>query len=146
MHWLAILCSVLAMGCATVRQRNLCEADGMEHVGAGDLPRDCHPCQSDADCRMNGMYVGKFCSINNPPKRCLTAPSCSSDAQCQNEGLVCDLQAGSDSNGKCVNGATCTPGGSFRIPSTSSLCHGTSWSWIALNVWSKPSAAGAPVA
>jgi hypothetical protein len=68
-------------------------------------------CQSDADCRMNGAYVGKFCTITMPPKRCLDAPNCVSDAQCQNDGLICDLMPGSDSNGRCINGAPCTPGG-----------------------------------
>ncbi len=68
-------------------------------------------CQSDEDCKMNGAYVGMFCSINTPPKRCLPAPNCTSDTQCQNDGLVCDLAPGSESNGKCVNGSPCTPGG-----------------------------------
>ena len=68
-------------------------------------------CQSDADCLNNGVYNMRFCTIATPPKRCLPAPACTSDAQCQNDGLVCDLDQASPSNGYCVNGRACTPGG-----------------------------------
>lgn len=68
-------------------------------------------CQSDMDCfDMGGNFVGKFCTINTPPKRCIDAPTCASDADCASEGLVCDLEMGSPSNGYCQNGTPCPMG------------------------------------
>jgi hypothetical protein len=67
-------------------------------------------CQSDADCRENGVYVGKFCTLNTPPRRCLNAPGCTTDADCLADGLVCDTAMGSPSRNKCVNGTPCPTG------------------------------------
>lgn len=89
-------------------------------------------CQSDMDCWMNGAYVGLFCTINSPPKRCLMAPSCTSDAQCQNDGLVCDLMPGSPSNGKCVNGQPC-PNGNECNPTTQACVGGVCVAKTCLN-------------
>ena len=95
----------------------ICRCDiGMAPPGNCVL-RD-NECDTDDDCRMNGAYVGLFCTINATPRRCLTAPDCTSDAQCVSEGLICDLAPGSDSNGKCVNGMPCTPGGMECNPTT----------------------------
>lgn len=60
-RWIAI---ALLLGCTAVRTRNLCEADGMEHIGAGEMPRDCHRCESDADCGFTGnVCTGEvFCA------------------------------------------------------------------------------------
>lgn len=64
-------------------------------------------CNSDADCKENGVYVGKFCTLTSPPKRCLNAPSCNTDAECAQSSLICDLTQGSPSRNKCVNGTLC---------------------------------------
>lgn len=80
-------------------------------------------CQSDQDCRDNGAYTGKFCTITSPPRRCLTAPSCVSNADCVQSGLICDLTAGSDSINKCVNGRPC-PMGNECNPTTESCDRG----------------------
>lgn len=93
-------------------------------------------CQSDEDCKMNGVYAGLFCTINSPPKRCLEAPDCTSDAQCVNDGLVCDLDPQSESNGKCVNGSPCTPGGNECNPTTQACVDGVC---VAKNCLNTPS-------
>jgi len=67
-------------------------------------------CQTDMDCFDNGAFVNKFCTIANPPRRCVDAPTCVSDADCVANGLVCDTQAGSPSMGYCQNGMPCPMG------------------------------------
>lgn len=67
-------------------------------------------CVSDADCRLNGVYVHKFCTLQSPPFRCLMAPTCTTDAQCTSMGLICDRTVGSPSMGDCVNGRPCPTG------------------------------------
>lgn len=67
-------------------------------------------CASDMDCWEMGAFAGKFCTINNPPARCVDAPTCTSDANCAAEGLICDLDAASPSNGYCQNGIPCPNG------------------------------------
>jgi hypothetical protein len=58
----------------------------------------------------NGVYVGEFCTLNISPKSCQLAPGCTSDAQCTPYNLICDLMAGSPSQGKCINGTPCPNG------------------------------------
>jgi hypothetical protein len=69
-------------------------------------------CASDTDCRVGGAYVGKFCTVQNPPRRCVTSPSCTTDNDCTQagSGLQCDLRMGSDSINHCVNGTPCPMG------------------------------------
>lgn len=96
-----------------------------DQPGAGQ-PGECRArpdeCQNDQDCYANGMYDGKFCSVQASPRLCLPAPNCTSDAQCSSSGLVCDLNAGSPSNGRCVNGTPC-PNGNECNPTTQ-VCTG----------------------
>jgi hypothetical protein len=67
-------------------------------------------CQSDNDCKVNMAYAGKYCTLQMPPHRCVTAPGCGSDADCAQLGLVCDTVMGSDSYGHCKNGTPCPTG------------------------------------
>lgn len=81
-------------------------------IGAGGPPGVCrvraNECNTDMDCWENGAYAGKFCTLQNPPRRCVNAPGCTRDADCAAAGLVCDTTAGSPSQNKCVNGQTCS--------------------------------------
>ncbi len=80
-------------------------------IGAAP-PGTCKPrpdeCASDMDCYQNGMYAGKYCSLGSSPRRCLDSPNCTSDQDCAQLGLVCDLTQGSPTQGRCINGVMCT--------------------------------------
>jgi hypothetical protein len=67
-------------------------------------------CQSDADCLVNGTYNGRYCTVTLSPKRCLMAPTCTTDAQCAASALVCDTTMGSMSFDHCKNGTPCPTG------------------------------------
>jgi hypothetical protein len=69
-------------------------------------------CMSDNDCKVNGAYVGKYCQLQMQPYKCVTAPMCTTNADCANLGLLCDTQMGSDSFDHCINGTNCSTGGS----------------------------------
>ncbi|MCK6548315.1 hypothetical protein L6R52_20880 [Myxococcota bacterium] len=77
-------------------------------------------CQGDADCLSNGQYDGRFCLLTSPPKRCVNAPGCASDADCVQSSLVCDLTPGSPSINKCKNGTPCPNGNECNA--TTEIC------------------------
>lgn len=81
---------------------------------SGSPPGTCElkpdECQTDPDCYDNGAYAMKYCALAGTPKLCQNAPSCSTDADCASLGLVCDLTAGSPSQGYCINGIECPNG------------------------------------
>lgn len=93
---------------------------------AAGQPGECRArpdaCQNDQECYAGGMYDGKFCSLMQSPRLCLAAPSCTTDTECANAGLVCDLTMGSPSYQRCINGTPC-PNGNECNPTTQ-LCSG----------------------
>ncbi len=83
-------------GCAP----GTCRCDGMNGQPGSCVLRD-NECDEDSDCLMSGQ----FCAKLQTPRLCLMAPLCMGDAQCANQGLVCDTNAG-----HCVNGMACSQG------------------------------------
>ena len=67
-------------------------------------------CQADQDCWTGGTFNQKYCLISSSPKTCQNTVACTGDTQCAALGLVCDTQAGSPSNGYCINGVPCPLG------------------------------------
>jgi hypothetical protein len=90
------------------------------------------------DCWENGAYAQKYCTLQARPRRCLDAPSCTSDADCASLGLVCDQEAGSPSQGYCVNGTPC-PMGNECDPATQVCVNGLC---VGANCINQPSQCG----
>lgn len=96
-------------------------------------------CAADPDCYENGAYAQKYCSLTTRPRRCLDTIACTADADCASLGLVCDLQAGSPSQGFCINGDAC-PMGTECDPTTQVCVDGRC---VGANCVNQPSRCGA---
>jgi hypothetical protein len=85
----ALAAALLVAGC-TVSTRNLCEADGMEHIGTG-VPRDCHVCTRDEECIFQGnVCEGVVYCAHHDAELTSTAIGCSPEpARPDDSACVC---------------------------------------------------------